>query len=54
MDYMKCWMNLKNSLLDTMAVEEKFSIRKETMQEVLNDMASIEVAITLGEEYGEC
>lgn len=51
MDYMKCWMLLKQSLLDGIVVEGEFSARKDVLQWVLNDMASIEVGITLeGEE----
>lgn len=50
MDYMKCWMNLKNSLLDGMAVAEDYSARKDVLQMILNDMASIEVAVTIGAE----
>ena len=47
MDYMKCWLLLKQSLLDEMVVQEEFSTRKDSLQRVLNDMASIEVGITL-------
>lgn len=47
MDYTKCWFLLKQSLLDSMAVEEDYSTRKEVLQWVLNDMSSIEVGTTL-------
>lgn len=47
MDYKKCWFLLKQSLLDSMAVEEEYSIKKDGLQWVLNDMASIEVGVTL-------
>ena len=54
MDYMKCWMNLKNELLNKMASEadSRYSIAGEAYQKVLNDMAAIEVGITLGEGDG--
>lgn len=53
MDYMKCWVLLKQSLLDSMAVEEEYSSKKYALQSVLNDMAAIEVGITLGGADGE-
>ena len=56
MDYMKCWMILKNELLNKMVSEanNRYSIEGDAYQTVLNDMAAIEVGITLGEKDGVC
>lgn len=50
MDYMKCWMILKDSLLDRLALSEDYTTKKDIFQLILNDMASIEVSATIGAE----
>lgn len=45
MDYFKSWFLLKNSILAAMKAEEEYSTKKDVLQSVLNDMASIETGI---------